>query len=426
MNNEELKLTTRDNITDFFVNSHDFNGLHLYQLEARTDLTEKQIRSVMEDLVTENEIDLVFDSVTGNPHVKRIDDLAKEQQIKKIRSEPLRGICAYPKPHLVEKKIDFSAYNNQPFTKRLWRAEPQFTPVFFDLTVLQRYFVDARYEFEFDDFSGSISVQDKHYNNQTIADRDKIFLQTFGIGYDEHMNHVVIVYLGYLSKLSPEHQQYWQTFICLGKCKPNSDYHRASMFGTWPEHYSVYRAFLQEQVEINRLCYLIGRSPLFVKTYEEGRPKGFHVTFCPTTKNFSEFAHLLDKLISENINFDFFGDDIDRVEIIKQKDGSVERIRKNSLRMLDEWLTKFYTVPSSVEPISKSLAPLREIRKARQNPAHKIEDDEYDLKYVKLQQDLLEKAYHFLMFLRLIFSKHPYVSSYEPPSWLKEEKIVFY
>jgi len=36
--------------------------------------------------------------------------------------------------------------------------------------------------------------------------------------------------------------------------------------GLWGEYESVYNAFIQEQVEINRLCALIGKPALFRQT----------------------------------------------------------------------------------------------------------------------------------------------------------------
>ena len=416
----------KEAIIEFFIKSNDFNGLHLFKLSHFADVSENRIRTAMELLLKENEIDLVFESESQNPHIKRIEDLPVEKQIEKLHKEPLIGICAYPKAHLVEQRIDLSKYDDRPFTKRLWQVEPQLTPVYFDLAVLERYFRDARYEFEFNDLQGTISVHHKHYDSPAIAEKDQVFLQTFGIGYETSRNRVVIVYLRYLSQLSPEHQQYWQTFLCQKECTSNSDYHRATIFGAWPEHISVYAAFLREQIEINRICELIDRPPLFLKTYEEKRPKGFHATINPTKKNFDDFVHLLDKLISDNINQKFFGEDIEFEKIKEHDDGTIERQRMGTLQLLENWLYKFYKVPDQPNAVKDSLSSFRELRKLRQTPAHKIEDDEYDVEYTKRQDELVEKVYHSLMWLRLIFSKHPKADSYKPPEWLREERIVFY
>ena len=325
-----------------------------------------------------------------------------------------------------KNKIDLSKYNNCPFTKRLWLVEPQLRSVYFDLPVLERYYRDARYKFDFHDCSGKISVKSEHYNTDTIKEKDQVFLQTFGIGYDDKKNRKIISYLRYLSRLSSEHQLYWQSYICKENCEPNSDYYNATIFGIWPKYVSIYNAFLREQIEINKLCEMIDKPTLFKKTYSENRPEGFHALLCPTKNNYLTFVHLLDKLISENINRDFFEDDIDREEIIKHNDGTIEKVRLNSLKLLENWLSKYYKVPEGVPSVSESFKPYREIRKIRQKPAHKIEDDEYDMKYVEKQNRILQDVYHRLMLIRIIFSKHPFARDYSPPKWLRESKIVFY
>lgn len=110
----------KEAIIEFFIKSNDFNGLHLFKLSHFADLAENRIRTAMELLLKENEIDLVFESESQNPHIKRIEDLPVEKQIEKLHNEPLIGICAYHKAHLVEQRIDLSKYDNRPFTKRLW------------------------------------------------------------------------------------------------------------------------------------------------------------------------------------------------------------------------------------------------------------------------------------------------------------------
>jgi hypothetical protein len=90
---------------------------------------------------------------------------------------------------------------------------------------------------------GRISIRDEAGRSSDVHDRDKIFLQTFGIAYDGRRNRVVIVYLRYLADLSPEHQQTWNARAVQGPCEMNSDYARASLYGDLPEHYSAYRAF---------------------------------------------------------------------------------------------------------------------------------------------------------------------------------------
>src|SRR5207249_1962449 len=120
--------------------------------------------------------------------------------------------------------------------------------------------------------------------------------QTFGIGYTDARERAVVVYLRYLADLSPEHQQIWNAHVAQSPCRMNSDYARVTIDGDWAEHYSAYQALLTEQAEINKLAIMIGKPPVFRKTFEEDRPDGFTPMLRPTKRNYDEFVHLLDKM----------------------------------------------------------------------------------------------------------------------------------
>jgi len=295
-----------DVVTDFFVKSRDFNGIAAATLGERLGASWQTLKGQLAQLVKEGKLDLTFASHSENPHIKRVPVLPPDQQIARLETEEPHYCCVYPKAAAVSEVLDLRQYDDRPFTKRLLLVEPQLTPVFFDLDVLDPYFRDPRYHFDFHDFTGSISIADKYYKSSEVKERDKVLLQSFGIGYDEHKNRVVVVFLRYLADLSPEHQQTWKAKEVVGLCRMNGDYARASINGEWSEYYSVYQAFIQEQVEINKLAELIGKQKLFNKTFDDDRPAGFHPMLRPTQRNFEEFVSLLDKMVSENINRDFF------------------------------------------------------------------------------------------------------------------------
>jgi len=88
----------------------------------------------------------------------------------------------------------------------------------------------------------------------------------------------------------------------------------------------VYEAFFAEQREINRLCELIDRPSLFKDVLDDDRrPLEFAPMLLPTQRQLYAFAQTLDKLLSENVNRDFFRDDIPMEDRIEAKDGSIER-----------------------------------------------------------------------------------------------------
>jgi len=135
--------------------------------------------------------------------------------------------------------------------------------------------------------------------------------------------------------------------------------------GEWPENISIEIAFLDELEQINNLCNLIGRPPLFRTTFRHERPRGFGLILRPTKSNYGEFIHLLDKMVSENINRDFFvGTGIDLYRKIRKQDESIESHAKSSLSLLREWLEKNVTFEQP-DVIENLLYPLKVTRSLR-------------------------------------------------------------
>ena len=413
-------------IVDFFARSSDFNGILALNLGAEFLTSWSEMREILSQLVQENRISLAFASYSINPHNKRLSDLSVDKQVAKLFEEEPYTMCAYPTSDEICDIVDLSVYDTQPFTRRLALVEPQLSPVFFELEVLDKYHRDPRYYFEFSDFAGSIGITTEHYDSQNVAERDKIMLQTFGIGYNSTRNRVVVVFLRYLANLSPEHQQIWSAHIVHDECSMNSDYEGAMIYGYWPKHHSAYRAFLTEQAEINKLAHLIGKPSLFRETFEERRPKEFIPMLRPTRKHFDEFIQLLDKMLSENINRNFFKGDIPLKRQV-ERDGVVEIQRPGTLRLLEEWLSTKYRTADDEDVAGEVVTPLKQIRKLRQKPAHKLQEDEYDLTYPRRQDEILGEACRTLSKLRYILWSHPRAREhYSPPDWLDGDKIVFY
>ena len=260
-----------------------------------------------------------------------------------------------------------------------------------------------------------------------ITNRDKVVLESFGIGYDDQRNRVVIAFLRRLSGLSSEHQHIWNAHVITDGCTMNSDYARAAIYGAWPEYHSAYQAFLREQTEINKLANLIGRPHLFRETFEERRAPGFTPMLRPTRKNLYDFVHLLDKPLSENLNRNFFRDKVPLETSVRRANGTVQMQQKGTLQWLEDLLSSRYCTADGEDIAREVVAPLRKIRKLRQTPAHRLEVDEYDPTYPRQQDELLGEAVRTLTKLRWIISCHSSArQQYSPPAWLDGDKIVFY
>lgn len=414
-------------ITEHFVRSQDFNGIVAFRLAEQEGLSHSNLMALLERLLASEKIAIAFYRFQGNPHVLRLPPPDIQRQRELLRSEPPSQFCVYPTAKVLAHRIDLAVFAGKPFTKRLALGEPQLTPVFFELSALEPYYRDPRYLFHYGDMGGRISIRDEAGHSSDVHDRDKIFLQTFGIAYDGRRNRVVIVYLRYLADLSPEHQQTWNARAIQGPCEMNSDYARASLYGDWPEHYSVYRAFLTEIEEINKLSALIGNCLLFRDDFSAGRPAGLHPMLRPTGHGLQEFVHLLDKMLSENLNRDFFRNDIPLEEELTREDGRVQVVPLGTLTLLRNWLSKHYRTADDADVSDEILAPIKKIRGFRQKPAHAIDKDKFDISLPGQQDKLLIDVLKALQKLRLVLMSHPRArGKYQPPDWLDGDKIVMY
>lgn len=414
-------------ITEHFIRSQDFNGIVASRLAEQEGLSHSNLIAVLERLLTSEEIVIAFYRFQGNLHVLRLLPPDIQRQRELLRSEPPSQFGVYPTAKVLAHRIDLAAFADKPFMKRLALGEPQLTPVFFELSVLEPYYRDPRYHFYYCDMGGRISIRDEACRSSDVHDRDKIFLQTFGIAYDGRRNRVVIVYLRYLADLSPEHQQTWNARAVQGPCEMNSDYERASLYGQWPEHYSAYRAFLTEIAEINKLSALIGNPLLFRDDFSAGRPAGLHPMLRPTGHGLQEFVHLLDKMLSENLNRDFFRNDIPLEEELTREDGRVQVVPLGTLTLLRNWLSKHYRTADDADVSDEILTPIKTVRGLRQKPAHAIDEDKFDILLPGQQDKLLIDVLQALQKLRLVLMSHPRArDKYQPPDWLDGDKIVMY
>ena len=139
--------------------------------------------------------------------------------------------------------------------------------------------------YETDEISGRIC-----YDSENMAERDKTMLESFGFSYDAGDNRAVAVFLRYLVRLSPEHQQIWEAKELETEHVLHPDYYRKAILGDWREHESIFRAFLDELHLICQLTQGMGRPPLFRKDFgkdRDSKPREFGVLIRPTLKEFT-------------------------------------------------------------------------------------------------------------------------------------------
>jgi len=406
-------------IFEFYINSNDFNGISLPVLKSK--FPEKVLLDNVEELIKEGKVTI---STSNNPHIKLFPEKSIEDQLNEF--EQKKGpICLYPSPSYLKEHIDPDDLQNEPFTRQLLLGKAQLEPIFFDLSVLDIYSSDPRYFIHNIDYSGSISIKDEFYLDKSVPKKDKINLETFGLGYKEDGERVIIVYLRYLIDLSPEHQQIWNTYKLTEKCYADPDYYKNTILSEWAERVSIYNAFIEELFQINEMCKLMGKPPLFKRDFKNNRPCDFKIILKPTLKNYEDFVLVLDKMISENINKDFFKGEIKLEDEITRKDGKTIVTPKGTIRLFKEWLESHFK-PEEEQFFNTIFDTIKSVRDGRMDPAHKINENVYDKIYQDKQNELILNAYTAVRHIRLAFSNHPNVKDYKVPEWLYEGKIRRY
>jgi hypothetical protein len=412
-------------VLNFFLNSNEFNGLPLSSLARVCDSNVPNLTRRIASLVRGGLVNLTFSSRFPNPHIKAFPDLPPEKQIELLYEKASEDeICIFPSAAFVQSTIDINQYNVRPFSRRLLLGEPQLLPLFFELTVLDPYIQEPRYHFWNNDFAGSISIEEQRSASEDLKEQDKVFLQTFGLAYDGEGNRVIVVYLFYLSRFSPKHQQLWNLHIIDDqRCYIDRDYFLTSIRGEFPEGMSVYEALFLEIGHINQLSRLINGKTIFRDDFNESRPISIELLLRPTLTNFNNFIHTLDKILSENIDKNFFDGEIALEEEITRKDGKIEIIKKGTLRLLEEWL--FYYFPDS-HNINLIMAPLKAVRKDRQKPAHNVEKNLYDKIFLERQHEIIDSVFGAIRALRVLIAQHRNCTGYSVPESLACAKIKIY
>ncbi|MDJ4921045.1 hypothetical protein LEJ48_03245 [Salmonella enterica] len=427
-------------VFSFFCESADFNGIGLRSISERLGLDYKDSIDKIKSLVKDGIIDI---QSSTNPHIIGFSHHAIKSQLDIL--EHAKGIvftkqnfgginivtenteypiCVYPTKEYLEKNRNISEFGYAKYKTALALAEPQLTFRFFETDVLERYSNDPRFDFEFNDFSGSISCKYDESGNPILREEDQIFLKSFGLGFDAKSDRVIAVLLRDLGRLSSEHQVYWSTKeIPTSECKVLSYYYDNVIRGGWITARSVFYALIDEINAIHKITSSIFGISLFRKELDgDNRPKNFTFFFTPTTKNYYEFINLLDKYLSENINKPFFEGKIDLEDRKSIDENTFERSYKGTLRLLEEWINKVFNY--SDESIPKEImTPLKKVRKERQNPAHKIIDNNYDPSLIKLQKEIMESCYLSISSIRRNLQTHPQAGAVELDSRLDEDNV---
>ncbi len=148
----------------------------------------------------------------------------------------------------------------------------------------------------------------------------------------------------------------------------------------------------------------------FKDDFADGRrPREFGYLLRPTLKEYNEFVHLLDKMLSENINREFFGNDVSFESEEERSDGKIVVRPKGTIQLLTDWLKGQFRTNDWSE-IEEMFQTLRYLRNLRQKPAHSIKENEFDQQYVREQRELMKRVYRAAKILRVMLALHPSAS----------------
>lgn len=431
-------------ITNFYLNSRDFNGISLEDLYKKSSLIEDKFKEEITALINSRKIDLIYEGDIPNPHIKPFPAPAIDKQIEKLNQYKIDdhikqseastetvgegdikisfvqgiGCCVYPAPEHLKNKVDWKKYVSRPFTLRLAMGEWQLRPYFFELGILAIYRNDPRYKYHTDDVTGSISYVDEKLLNAS----DQIFIEHFGFGFGDGGVRTVTVLLTDLVKLTPEHQQIWKAKM-LGeyyKYRLHPEFRR-SILGDFYEKESIFSAFLKELEVIKEMSEKISSISLINKTFEyDEKPENFGFLILPTLREYELFCHTLDRMVSDNLNKEFFKDKISVSNLSSSE--TMEKIDNQLIRKLEIWINK--TVKFSDHgPKDEMFKTFREIRGLRSKPAHSHFKNEWNLKFYDYQRKLIKQAYTAIRTLRLILANHRNTKSVEVPDWLFKGEI---
>lgn len=394
-----------------YFESGDFNGMPIYRLADKFDIESDEFRTAIRNGI-DNEI--LTATFHGNTHIRAFSCFKKHQILEWFDTTDYPShICLYPHTKKLSDSALLERYKESPYKLELAKGAGQLDYRTFDLSVLEYYRNDPRYSYNTDFIHGSISIEDEYFESDSVPESDQVLLKTFGFAYDNEFGRYVAVFVCYLADLSSEHQKVWAAKEIKGDIKLHPDYYASSIEGSWGTRMSIFQAFVEELEVINKMSEIIGKPSLFKYSYYNDRPKEFGFLLRPTASEFNDFVLLLDKMMSDNINKSFFGNDVDLETEEERDDGKILVRQKGTIQILESWVSKYFT-PVDPKPVEDMMATFRNVRQLRQKPAHKVNKNKFDQTIFKKQREIVIKAYDAVRTLRMLLANHPEVRKNPP------------
>ncbi|UWX69161.1 hypothetical protein [Burkholderia gladioli] len=395
-------------VSEYYLNSGDFNGMSFRAL-AESVGEEIAIEEKMVELIRDDALFISHSKFVINPHIIMYPPESIETQLGLIASGELKSAVLYPTARVLQKIVDTSRYAHTPLRLYLALGNPQLGVVLFYPSVLEQYRNDPRYLYETDDIVGRLVISDEYFETADVPESDQIILSRFGFAVSKTGHRAVAAMLRDLANLSDEHQQIWHARAIPSELVEKHHFHLIKEYqqvlnGERRQRCSLTTAFMYEMNAINEICNATYKKRIFNRDWIDGfaRLSGLTMMLSPTIREYHNFIHLLDKILSDNINKKFFEGHVSFERETALADGRIKVENKGTLALLKEWLGIDF--PREGARISTIMASLNRVRKERQKPAHTIEMDKFDPSLWAAQRSLLAEAHGGLKALRQLLS----------------------
>lgn len=392
-----------------YLKSRDFNGLHI----RRDQVTDEVIETAVE-LAEAGLVQVVGHDDYMNIHIRPWPSRRTvADQIEELRelSEDDYGVALYPMAKAMKGVKLPKKYEDAPFSRAMARGRSTLELAFFSADVLEAYRNDARFRFGMGDFGINFGLSDEAYDDSQ-PDKDHVGMMHLGFAYDmsqydpkdpeSPIIRRVAAFYGDLKVLTPEHQQRWASFqVKVDGIDPHPVWYGTQM-GNWPDGVGPFARLTQELGNINDLFENVWGAKLF-KTHEP--PDDFGWILRADQREWDHFIHSFDKLLSDNID----SKALDRARVPKKNAAGQPLGTLVRLEM-------FMTINRVEADRAKwALAPLREVRTARQKPAHALRSNLTDHTFVHRQKRLMHDVDEVLINIRQWLASHPKNRGWEEP-----------
>jgi hypothetical protein len=395
-----------------YLGSGDFNGLYLGSKD-------KSWRRAAHALICSGEVEVIDETIFPNPHLRPWHNPKPvDKQIESLDAALTGasfGLCLYPMPETLVGNFSVVSLDQEPYRQRMAQGGTSLELAHFRFDVLEAYRNDPTFSFEFEDFGARIIVTDEVYIDEAASEDDKIMLR-LGFAYELPLDEGgpiirrACVFLGDLMKLTPVHQRRWHTYeVASDGLKPHPVWWMRQM-GEWADGLGPFDGLIYELKTWDELHARAFNDVHLLKTTE--RPREFGWIMRPSQGEYDHFIQLLDKLLSENLKHDAF----DAAGVPRKDDEGQEL---GTLTRLDLYLDRAKVTEEQRKIVLK---PLREVRSARQKPAHAIRTNITNTNFVRRQAELMQEVQGSIRQLRWFWETHPRNKDWSEPQHMENMK----